>query len=45
MRSRGMQRLTTELMGKSLRFSDFFQSVGFVAVTQVMECSLDDLPY
>jgi len=45
MRSRGMQRLITELMGKSLRFSDFFQSVGFVAVAQVMECSLDHLPY
>jgi ribosomal protein S18 acetylase RimI-like enzyme len=45
MRSRGMQRLVTELMGKSLRFSDFFQSVGFVAVAQVMECSLEQLPY
>jgi GNAT superfamily N-acetyltransferase len=45
MRSRGMQRLVAELMGKSLRFSDFFQSVGFVAVAQVMECSLDNLPY
>ena len=45
MRSRGMQRLVTELMGKSLRFSDFFQSVGFEAVAQVMECSLEKLPY
>jgi ribosomal protein S18 acetylase RimI-like enzyme len=45
MRNRGMQRLVTELMGKSLRFSDFFQSVGFVAVAQVMECSLEQLPY
>jgi len=45
MRSRGMQRLVTELMGKSLRFADFFQSVGFVPVAQVMECSLTDLPY
>jgi ribosomal protein S18 acetylase RimI-like enzyme len=45
MRSRGMERLVTELMGKSLRFSDFFQSVGFVPVAQVMECSLPDLPY
>ncbi len=44
MRSRGMERLVTELMGKSLRFSDFFQSVGFVPVTQVMECSLGELP-
>jgi ribosomal protein S18 acetylase RimI-like enzyme len=45
MRARGMQRLTAELMGKSLRSSDFFQSVGFRHVTQVMECSLADLPY
>jgi ribosomal protein S18 acetylase RimI-like enzyme len=45
MRSRGMERLVTELMGKSLRFSDFFQSVGFVPVAQVMECSLQELPY
>jgi len=45
MRSRGMDRLVTELMGKSLRFSDFFQSVGFEPVAQVMECSLQDLPY
>ncbi len=44
MRSRGMERLVTELMGKSLRFSDFFQSMGFVPVAQVMECSLPDLP-
>jgi GNAT superfamily N-acetyltransferase len=45
MRERGMQRLTAELMGKSLRFSDFFQSMGFVPVTQLMECSLDNLPF
>lgn len=45
MRGRGMQRLVTELMGKSLRFSDFFRSVGFEAVAQVMECSLEKLPY
>ncbi|MGA2639317.1 MAG: GNAT family N-acetyltransferase [Spirochaetia bacterium] len=45
MRSRGMQLLVAELMGKSLRFSDFFQSVGFVAVAQVMECSLEHLSY
>ncbi len=44
MRGRGMERLVTELMGKSLRFSDFFQSVGFQPVTQVMECSLGELP-
>jgi ribosomal protein S18 acetylase RimI-like enzyme len=45
MRTRGMRRLTVELMGKSLRSSGFFQSVGFTPFTQVMECSLDDLSY
>jgi len=45
MRGRGMRRLTTELMGKSLRSSDFFRSVGFSTVTQTMECSLQDLPW
>jgi ribosomal protein S18 acetylase RimI-like enzyme len=45
MRSRGMRWLRTELMGTSLRSSDFFQSVGFTPVTQVMECSLDELSY
>jgi ribosomal protein S18 acetylase RimI-like enzyme len=45
MRSRQMMRLTLELAGKSLRFSGFFQSVGFRTVAQVLECSLDDLPY
>lgn len=45
MRARGMRRLTTELAGKSLRFSDFFHSVGFRTVTQVLECSLEDLPF
>lgn len=45
MRSRGMQRLTTELMGKSLRSSDFFRSVGFATVTQTMECSIQDLSW
>jgi hypothetical protein len=45
MRARGMRRLTAELMGRSLRSSDFFQSVGFTPVTQVMECSLDELSY
>jgi ribosomal protein S18 acetylase RimI-like enzyme len=45
MRGRGMQRLITELMGKSLRFSGLFQSIGFTTVTQVMECSLEQLPY
>jgi ribosomal protein S18 acetylase RimI-like enzyme len=45
MRSRGMRRLTTELMGRSLRSSEFFKSVGFSTVTQTMECSLQDLPW
>ena len=45
MRSRGMERLVAELMGKSLRFSDFFQSMGFLPVAQVMECSLGELSY
>jgi ribosomal protein S18 acetylase RimI-like enzyme len=45
MRSRGMRRLVTELMGKSLRSSSFFQSVGFTTVNQVMECSLEEFPY
>ncbi len=45
MRARGMRRLTTELMGKSLRSAGFFQSVGFAPVTQVLECSLDQLPF
>jgi ribosomal protein S18 acetylase RimI-like enzyme len=45
MRGRGLRRLTTELMGRSLRSSDFFKSVGFNTVTQTMECSLQDLPW
>jgi len=45
MRARGMERLTTELMGKSLRFADFFQSVGFAPVSQTLSCSLSQLPY
>jgi ribosomal protein S18 acetylase RimI-like enzyme len=45
MRGRGMERLTTELMGRSLRYADFFQSMGFTVVTQLMECSLSQLPY
>jgi GNAT superfamily N-acetyltransferase len=45
MRSRGMERLTTELMGKSLKFADFFQSVGFSPVSEILECGLSDLPY
>jgi ribosomal protein S18 acetylase RimI-like enzyme len=45
LRARGMQRLTVELMGKSLRSSGFFQSVGFSTTSQMMECGLDSLPY
>ena len=45
MRSRQMERLTVELAGKSQRFSDFFLSLGFQPVTQVLDCSLDELPF
>jgi GNAT superfamily N-acetyltransferase len=45
MRAAGTQRLTIELVGKSLRFSDFFGSMGFAIVTQLMECSLGELPF
>ncbi len=45
MRARHMKRLTVELTGRSLRSSDFFQSVGFRPVAQILECSLDELPY
>ena len=45
MRARGMQRLTTELAGKSLRFGGLFRSVGFHPMTQLLECSLDELPF
>jgi GNAT superfamily N-acetyltransferase len=44
-REKGMSKLTTELAGKSLRFSEFFQSLGFVPLSQVLECSLETLPY
>ncbi len=44
-RTRRMKRLTLELTGKSLRFSDFFQSVGFRPVAEILECSLDELPF
>jgi ribosomal protein S18 acetylase RimI-like enzyme len=44
-RDRGMGRLTTELAGKSLRFSDFFQSLGFRPLSQILECSLEELSY
>jgi L-amino acid N-acyltransferase YncA len=45
MRARGMQRLTAELMGRSLRSVELFQSMGFRTVTQVMECGLQELNY
>jgi L-amino acid N-acyltransferase YncA len=45
MRARGMQRLTTELAGRSLRFGGLFRSVGFHPMTQLLECSLDELPF
>jgi ribosomal protein S18 acetylase RimI-like enzyme len=45
MRSRGMKRLTTELAGRSLRSTSFLHSLGFRPVTQLMECSLDDLQF
>jgi GNAT superfamily N-acetyltransferase len=45
MRARGMQRLTTELAGRSLRFGGLFRSVGFHPVTHLLECSLDELPF
>jgi GNAT superfamily N-acetyltransferase len=45
MRARGMQRLTAELMGRSLRSVELFQSMGFRTITQVMECGLQELDY
>jgi GNAT superfamily N-acetyltransferase len=45
MRIRGMKTLTMELAGKSLRFSPFFQSMGFRPITQILESTLDELPY
>jgi ribosomal protein S18 acetylase RimI-like enzyme len=45
MRARGVKRLTIELAGKALRFADFFQSLGFHPVTQLLECGLEELPY
>ena len=45
MRARGMKRLTTELTGRSLRSLGFFRSLGFRPVTQLVECSLDELPF
>jgi N-acetylglutamate synthase-like GNAT family acetyltransferase len=44
-RARGIVKLTIELAGKSLRFSDFFQSLGFSHLSQTLECSLNELTY
>jgi ribosomal protein S18 acetylase RimI-like enzyme len=44
-RKRGMKTLTTELSGKSLRFSAFFQSLGFTPLSEILECNLDQLSY
>ncbi len=44
-RQRSVRRLTAELVGKSLKFSDFFSSMGFKPVSQKMECGLDELSY
>jgi GNAT superfamily N-acetyltransferase len=45
LRSRGVRTLTTELEGKSLRFSQFFQSLGFQQRSEVLACSLDTLGF
>jgi GNAT superfamily N-acetyltransferase len=45
LRTRGARTLTTELEGKSLRFSQFFQSLGFRPRAEVLECSLDTLGF
>ncbi len=45
LRSRGVRTLTTELEGKSLRFSQFFQSLGFRQRSEVLACSLDTLGF
>jgi GNAT superfamily N-acetyltransferase len=45
MRARGATRLTIELVGRSLRYAEFFESMGFGVVTQLMECSLGELPF
>ncbi len=44
-REQGIQKLTAELAGKSLRFSEFFRSLGFAPVSQMLECGLDRLPF
>jgi GNAT superfamily N-acetyltransferase len=45
LRERGARTLTTELEGKSLRFSQFFQALGFMQRSEVLECSLDALGF
>lgn len=45
LRARGLHTLTTELEGKSLRFSQFFQSLGFRQRSEVLACSLDTLGF
>jgi ribosomal protein S18 acetylase RimI-like enzyme len=45
LRARGARTLTTELEGRSLRSSQFFQSLGFTQRSEVLECSLDTLGF
>lgn len=45
LRARGARTLTTELEGKSLRYSQFFQSLGFRQRSEVLACSLDSLGF
>jgi ribosomal protein S18 acetylase RimI-like enzyme len=45
LRARGARTLTTELEGKSLRFSQFFQSMGFATRSEVLACRLDSLGF
>jgi ribosomal protein S18 acetylase RimI-like enzyme len=45
LRARGVHTLTTELEGRSLRSSQFFQSLGFTQRSEVLECSLDSLGF
>jgi len=45
LRVRGVRTLTTELEGKSLRFSQFFQSMGFATRSEVLACRLDSLGF
>jgi len=44
-RARGVRRLTLDLAGKAMRFSSFFQSLGFRVVSQALMCDLDELPF